>query len=80
MINNNPNDMDKSSSITNRIKKEFEKKDTLTLHEIYSILSQYEEVEYISSNLKHKIRGSIHSMKKRGDLEQIDKAIYKIVK
>lgn len=80
MINKNPNDMDKSSSITNRIKKEFEKKDTLTLHEIYSILSQYEEVEHISSKMKHKIRGSIYNMKKGGDLELIDKATYKIVK
>jgi len=80
MINKNPNNMANHSSITNRIRKEFEKKDILTLHEIYFILSQYQEVERISSHLKHKIRGSIHSMKKSGKLEQIDKATYKIIK
>ncbi len=67
-------------SVTKKIKREFAKKDTLTLDEIHSILSQDKELEYVMPNLRHRIRNNPYGMKKKGDLELIDKATYKIVK
>ncbi|MCJ8306549.1 MAG: hypothetical protein HRU07_05810 [Nitrosopumilus sp.] len=71
--------MAKPSSVTNKIKKEFRKKDILTLDEIYSILFQDEELKAIGPNLKHRIRSSIYMLKKNATLELIDKGTYKII-
>ena len=65
--------------VTSKIKKEFAKKDTLTLNELYSILSQDDELKKVIPNLKHRIRSSIYMLKKNETLELIDKGTYKII-
>jgi len=72
--------MTKKPSIITKIKGEFIKTDVIKLDELYSILSQDNDLKSLSPiDLKHRVRSSIYSMKKQGCIKQISKSTYEIV-
>ena len=71
--------MKKPSSLINKIRQEFVKKDTIKLVDLYSTLCQDEDLEHLRSHLKHRIRGRLYNMKKRGKIELINEGTYKLI-
>ncbi len=72
--------MTRQSSLTNKIRKEFIKKDIVTLAELYFIIEQDEGIEHPRIHLKHKIRSSLFSLKKIGKIKLIGEGTYQLVK
>jgi len=62
------------------VKKLFDENGTLTLKDLYSSLSQNEDVEVSQDTLHHRIRSAIYSMQKSGQIKRIADATYKKVK
>ena len=72
--------MNKRSSLTNKIRKEFTKKDTVTLPELYFTLEQDEELEHLRTHLKHRIRSSLYHLKKNNKIKLTGEGTYQLVK
>ncbi len=70
--------MGRSSIISNKVKREFSKKNTLTLDELYQTLSKDTALEYVMPHLKHRIRSCLYALKKQGIIELVDKATYQL--
>ena len=62
------------------VKKLFDENGTLTLKDLYSSISQNEDVDISEDTLNHRIRSAIYSMKKSGQIKRIADATYKKVK
>ncbi len=71
--------MNKPASLINKIRKEFEKNETVKLVDLYSTLSQDEKFKHIT-HLKHRIRSTLSNLKKRGKIKIIEQGTYKIIK
>ncbi len=54
------------------------KKNTIKLFDLYCTLSQDAELEHML-HLKHRIRGSLFSLKKSGRIKRVSDATYKIL-
>lgn len=59
------------------IRKIFEEKIELTLNELYEILSKNSKFTLSEGKLKHRIRSSIYSLKKNGEITRIKNSTYK---
>ncbi len=55
----------------------FSEKDKLTLKEMYNEISKNPNLEWSEQKLRHRIRSSIYSMKKSGEIIRVGDSTYK---
>lgn len=64
-------------SILKMIRAMFSEKDKLTLSEMYNELSKNPNLDWPEKILRHRIRSTIYSLKKTGEIKRIGDATYK---
>lgn len=64
-------------STLNLIRDIFENNEQLTLNQLYDILSQNPKFTLSETKIRHRIRSSIHALKKNGEIMRIKGSTYK---
>lgn len=65
-------------SMTDAVRSEFKNHGTLTNGDLYQALSETGDYEMSDSQLKHRIRGCLYTLKKEGVIEHTAKAKYRL--
>lgn len=55
----------------------FEENEQLTLNQLYDILSQNPKFSLSEAKMRHRIRSSIHALKKNGEIVRVKDSTYK---
>lgn len=55
----------------------FKEKDLVTLNELYEILSENPKFTLSKNQIKHRIRSSVYSLNKNGEITRIENSTYK---
>lgn len=63
--------------IADIIRSEFNKKNTLTLSELYEIVSKNPNLNIDPSKIKHRIRSTIYSLQQSNEIARIERNTYK---
>jgi hypothetical protein len=65
-------------NITNVIREEFSKKKRQTINELCSVIQANPNIDSSKIDVNHRVRSSLYSMKKSGQIRRVGDATYEI--